>query len=431
MPGPLAGVRILDCTEIIAGPYATAMLSDMGAEVIKVEPVAGEPWRLQAQFIPLESRGFMQFNRGKKGIALNLRDPRGQEALHRLVKTADVMVLNYRPDTPKNLGIDYETVSKINPQLVYVWNTAFGRKGPHANRPGYDIIIQAYSGIMTSWGGERGGHPTTMGTAIADFASSITICWAVTTGLYSREKLGRGQLIDTSLLGTAMALQPGRYFAIDELDHEKIEGLKAGVRELRQEPMAYPELKEKLNLVRERKGGIVAADSPGNVYYRTYRCSDGFIAIGNLSAALRAKFQAAMGFEDPRYGGDPELAVATEKGREIGRQLVEMCEAQFAKKTVAQWLDHLDGHGVPSGPVLFPEELMDDAQVHANGLLADIDHPTVGKMRVVGPPIQFSETPTEAVSGSPILGADTDALLGEVGYTDGDLAALRAAGVIR
>src|SRR5581483_6925224 len=129
MPGPLAGVRILDCTEIIAAPYAAALLSDLGADVIKLEPLEGEPWRLQNQFIPLESRSFMQLNRGKRGITLNLRDERGREVFYRLVPTADVVVLNYRPDTPAKLGIDYETVSSINPGIVYVWNTAFGRKG--------------------------------------------------------------------------------------------------------------------------------------------------------------------------------------------------------------------------------------------------------------------------------------------------------------
>lgn len=430
MAGPLAGVRILDCTEIIAAPYAAALLSDMGAEVIKVEPVAGEPWRLQAQFMPLESRSYMQLNRGKKGITLNLRDPRGQEAFHKLVPTADVIIINYRPDTPKNLGIDYETVSKINPQIVYVWNTAFGRKGPHADRPGYDIIIQAYSGIMTSWGNERGGFPTTMATAIADFASALTISWAVTTGLYSREKIGRGQLIDTSLLGTALALQPGRYFAIDELDHEKIEGMKEGVRNARKLATTYPELKEKVNEVRAR-GGQPLPDSPGNIYYRTYQCSDGYLAVGNLSAALRGKFQVAMNIEDPRYGPDPEIAVNTEKGREVARQLVANCEAQFRSKTVAEWMAYLDKCGVPNGPVLFPEELMDDPQVIENGLLVNVEHAILGKVRMVGPPISFSETPVEARDASPVLSSHTDEVLAEVGYTEAHLQELRADGVIR
>jgi crotonobetainyl-CoA:carnitine CoA-transferase CaiB-like acyl-CoA transferase len=431
MSGPLEGIRILDCTEIIAAPYASSMLSDMGADVIKVEPVAGEPWRLQAQFRPLESRSFVSLNRGKQGITLNLQDERGQEAMHRLVKTADVLLINYRPDTPAKLGIDYDTVSAINPGLVYVWNTAFGRKGPHAHRPGYDIIIQAYSGIMASWGSERGGHPVTMATAIADFTSALTICWAVMTGLYSRERLGKGQLIDTSLLGTAMALQPSRYMVIEEIDRERVEAMKADVRRAREESSTYPELREKVNEARARGAAVAIGDSPGNIYYRTYQCADGFIAVGCLSAALRSKFQAALEVKDPRYSGDPDLAPATEKGREVGRQLVQICEAKFRDQGVEHWLSRLDRFGVPSGPVLFPEELWDDEQVLANGLLVDVVHPTLGKMQMVGPPIQMSDTPLAPQGASPVLGADTDTLLMQVGYSDAEIASLRESGVIR
>jgi formyl-CoA transferase len=430
MPGPLAGVHILDCTEIIAAPYAAALLSDLGAEVTKVEPLEGEPWRLQAQFMPLESRNYMQLNRGKRGITLNLRDPRGQEVIHRLVSWADVLIVNYRPDTPANLGIDYETVSKINPRLVYVWNTAFGRKGPHAHRPGYDIIIQAYSGIMTSWGGERAGAPTTMATAIADFASALVIAWAVTTGLYSREVLGHGQLIDTSLLGTAMTLQPNRFFAIHDLDDEKFDGIKDGVKEARSRAATYAELQD-LVIAARTKGGFGPPDTGGNIYYRTYQCQDGFVAIGNLSAALREKFQAAMGIEDPRYGPDPEYAANTDKGREVGRRLVEVCEAQFREKTVQEWVDYLDRCGVPSGPVLFPEELLDDPQVAANDLLVETEHAMLGKVRMAGPPIKFSETPPEANAASPVLGQHTDEVLASLGYSADEIAGLRAEGVIR
>jgi hypothetical protein len=203
MPGPLAGVRILDCTEIIAAPYGAAMLSDLGAEVIKVEPPAGESWRLQNQFVPLESRSFMQLNRGKKSITLNLRDPRGQEAFYRLVPTADVMILNYRPDTPAKLGIDYETVSKINPGIVYVRNTAFGRKGRRASprlrhhQPG----LQRHHDEL---GARR--RSITMATATPTSRRRHRLL-AVTTGLYDREKRAA---VSSSipLLATSMVLQP-------------------------------------------------------------------------------------------------------------------------------------------------------------------------------------------------------------------------------
>jgi crotonobetainyl-CoA:carnitine CoA-transferase CaiB-like acyl-CoA transferase len=227
-----------------------------------------------------------------------------------------------------------------------------------------------------------------------------------------------------------MVLQPGRFFSIESLDHDKIEGMKEGVQKAREEAESYADLKERVNQARMR-GGAAAADSPGNIYYRTYACKDGYIAVGNLSAALRAKFQTAMGIEDPRYSGDPEIAPATERGREIGRKLVEVCEAKFLDHTVAEWMSYLDACGVPAGPVLFPEELWDDEQVKANGLIVEVEHETFGRVKMAGPPIAFSDTPTEVGPASPVLGRHTDEVLSEVGYSAAELSALRADGVIR
>jgi formyl-CoA transferase len=428
MAGPLEGVRILDCTEIIAAPYACALLSDMGADVLKVEPVGGEAWRLQNQFRPLESRSFMALNRGKRALAVNLRDARGQEIIHGLVRRSDVMVLNYRPDTPARLGIDYETVSALNPRLVYVWNTAFGRDGPHANRPGYDIIIQAYSGLMATLGGQRNGLPTTMPMALADIASALVVAWAVTSGLYARERTGEGQLIDTSLLGTAIALQPNRYFAIEELDRERMEEVRESVREARREATTYEELHARVTEARMRRE--IPPETRGNIYYRTYQCRDGYVAVGCLSAALRAKFCGALGIEDPRYTGDPEYARGSPKFREVGLRLAAEVEAKFAQRTVEEWLAYLDARGVPSGPLMFPEELWDDPQVRENGLIAQVEHPVVGKITTYGPPIRMSKTPLRPRSASPVLGADTDAVLSELGYTPDQAEALRRAGVV-
>ena len=429
MSGALTGIRILDCTEIIAAPYAAALLSDMGADVIKIEPVGGEPWRLQAQFQPLESRSFLALNRGKKGIALDLRDPRGQAIIHSLVETADVLLLNYRPDTPAKLGIDYETVSAINPRLVYVWNTAFGRKGPHAQRPGYDIIIQAYSGLMTSMGGERNGLPTTMPTAFADFSSALVLTWAITAGLFARERTGKGQLVDTSLLATALTMQPNRYFAINNLDREKRAHLREAIAEARRESQSYPELVEVVRLA--RLGRQPVAESGGSIYYRTYQTLDGFIAIGCLSAALREKFCRAMGIVAPRRSGDPGAVPTAEEVREIGRQLTATVEEKFRQKPTEAWLAYLDRCGVPSGPVLFAEELWDDEQVLANDLLINVEHATLGDLEMVGPPVQMSETPSQVQSAPPVLGADTDAILATLGYDAARIESLRQDGVIR
>ena len=193
MPGALDGIKVLEFTQIIAGPFGGMMLSDMGADVIKIEPTQGEPWRLAQQFIPGESKTFMSLNRGKRSLPLDLNDPRATAIVHKLVADVDVVVVNARPDVPANLKIDYETLSAINPRLIYCDNTAFGRQGPHAYRPGYDLIVQAMSGLMAAEGKITNGVPGQItSTAIADFATGLAIAWGVCAALYARERTGKG-----------------------------------------------------------------------------------------------------------------------------------------------------------------------------------------------------------------------------------------------
>src|SRR6202795_555796 len=179
IPGPLAGIRILEFSEIIAAPFAGMLLSDMGADIIKVEPPEGEPWRLFAQFIPTESRTFMSLTRGKRGLTLDLSKPEATEVVQKLVADMDVVTVNYRPDVSTKLGIDYETLSAINPRLIYCDNTAFGRKGPQSHRPGYDIIVQGASGVMAIEGKMLEGVPTLTTIPIADYSTGIMMAWAI------------------------------------------------------------------------------------------------------------------------------------------------------------------------------------------------------------------------------------------------------------
>jgi crotonobetainyl-CoA:carnitine CoA-transferase CaiB-like acyl-CoA transferase len=211
MPGPLEGVRILEFTQIIAGPLGCMLLADMGAEVIKVEPIEGEPWRLTQQFMPLESKTFQSLNRGKQSLSLNLQKPEAQEAIHRLIPSVDVVVSNYRPDVPARLHIDYETLSKIKPDLIYLDSTAFGRKGPWANKGGYDIVVQGASGLTASGGRfDDNGNPILPGpVATADYATGYSIAWGVCAALFYRERTGKGQLVETSLLANALQFQGG------------------------------------------------------------------------------------------------------------------------------------------------------------------------------------------------------------------------------
>ncbi|MBK9344333.1 MAG: CoA transferase [Dehalococcoidia bacterium] len=208
--GPLAGIRVLDLTQVIAGPLGCMLLSDLGAEVIKVEPPEGEPWRLTGQFFPDESKAYQSLNRGKQSVVLNLARPEGQEAVHRLARTCDVVVINSRPDVAKRLGVDYETLKAQRDDIIYLDSTAFGRKGPWAHRPGYDIVAQAASGLLMHrlWLDDRGFPALSGPAAPADFTTGYAIALGVCAALHHRSTTGRGQLVETSLLTNALS-DPG------------------------------------------------------------------------------------------------------------------------------------------------------------------------------------------------------------------------------
>jgi CoA:oxalate CoA-transferase len=420
--GVLDGIKILEFSEIIAAPFAGMLLSDMGAEVIKVEPPGGEPWRLQAQFMPLESRTFMSLNRGKRGLALDLKTDEGREVIHKLVPGIDVVIINYRPDTPYNLGIDYETLSKLNQRLIYVENTAYGRKGPWAYRPGYDIIAQAVTGLMAANQKTNDqGLPQAMSPAMADFSTGISICWAVCAALYSRERTGKGQKVEASLMGTALAVQTGTFMEIDSVDNETLGIMGTRLREARARGASFQEMQK----IRQEMRPLFA-----NAYYRCYFTSDGVVAIGCLSDALRRKAAAAVGVHDPRFE-DPNWNPQDPASREKGMKVVAEAEKIMMTKTTDEWVAIFDAAGVPAGPFRTVDELRTDPQVVENDLIVDLEHPMVGHLKMVGPPLKFSETPSEVRGPSPTLGQHNDEVLAELGYAAAQIESMRAKGVIR
>jgi crotonobetainyl-CoA:carnitine CoA-transferase CaiB-like acyl-CoA transferase len=421
--GPLVGIRVLEFTQIIAGPFGCQNLADMGAEVIKVEPPEGEPWRLFSQFMPGESKVFQSLNRGKKSLVLKLQDAAAQEIVHRLMPSIDVVVINYRPDVPVKLGIDYETLSKIKPDLIYVDNTAWGRKGPWANRPGYDIVAQAVSGLMAAEGktDPRGAPSIITSTAIADYGTGVAIAWAVCAALYHRERTGEGQLVETTLLNTALAFQNSTAMDLPAADALRTMKMQR-VGQLREKGASYPELIAAYQ-------GLQALQAAGNIYYRAYATKDGAIAVGALSPTLWAKVRAAiptefLGFADPNYNPlDPDYAKQAAAG-------VQAVEAQFREKTTEEWLQILENNGVPSGPVNFVEDVMHDPQVLANTIPVQLEHELSGPQTQVGPMLRMSKTPLEAQGASPALGKHTDEVLASAGYAEEQIKALRERGVI-
>ena len=417
MPGPLDGIKIIEFTQIIAAPFGGMLLADMGAEIIKVEPLEGEPWRLHTEFLPKESKTFIGLNRGKKSLPLDLQSPEGLEIAQKLVADADVVIINARPDVPKNLGIDYETLSQINPKIIYCDNTAFGRRGPHGYRPGYDLIVQAMSGLLAADNKVVDGVPQQVtATAVADYTTGVAIAWGVSAALFSRENTGKGQKIDTTLLSTSLLIQGG-FMELEDHGKDEKDELVETLGALREAGLPYTSLLEQQQVY-----------SPFNtafrIYYTTYQTSNDVIAIACLSNRLRKKAADAIGVIDPRFSDDfdpddPDSIDAIES-------LSEQIKSILITKTCQEWLAIFDDAGVPAGPVRFIQELTDDEQVIANDMVVEVNHSLAGKVRMAGPMIQMSETPLEAKSASPALGEHTDQIMLELGYSEEEITDLRS-----
>ena len=419
MAGALEGVRVLDCSQIIAGPMAASLLSEMGADVVKVEPLEGEPWRLQAEIIPKESRTFIGQNRGKRGVAIDFKNPATKEAREALIRWADVLITNYRPGAAEHLGLDYPTVRAVNPAIIYCDNTAWGHEGPDALRRGYDSIAQAMSGLMTAIGIFRNGKPEATGLAPADVLTGAAMAFGVAAALFHRERTGEGQMISTSLLLSALYMQPS-FREITALDDE----LRA------QKLQRLAEARARGATIEEIYNERMAAmpEWAGNVYYRGYQTADGYVMVGCLGPGPRARFRKATGIRDPRY--EEGFEATPENVARVGAELVAECEALFRSKTTAEWLKILDANDIAAGPVRFIEELWDDPQVRANGYVVEYDHPLLGPMRGAAPLVTMSGTPTRVQRSSPVLGGDNDEVLHEAGLDQQQIDALREGGAI-
>jgi len=416
MAGALEGVRVLDCTQIIAGPLAGSLLTEMGADVVKVEPLEGEPWRLQAEIIPKESKAYLTQNRGKRGIALNFKDPASAPIRDALIAWADVLLTNYRPGVPEQLGIDYESARRIKPNIIYAENTAFGKEGPDKDRRGYDIIAQGMSGLTTSNPNIQNNLPMQVGFAPADVMSGLALAWGITAALYHRDRTGEGQAVNTSLMLTALGLQAGSR-EIDAFDTE------ARDRRLATVTAAKARGADIAEIYAERRA--MMPELAGNVYYRPYKTSDGYVVVGCLGPGPRARFREALEFSDPRYepGFDPANL------KHVATRLVANCEEKFLLKSTEEWIAFLDARDVAVGPLKFIEEMWTDSQVAANGFLEEYEHTLLGPLRGPSPIVRMSGTPTRIQRASPALGEHTEEVLCEAGFTPEQAAAFRDQGI--
>ena len=422
MNGPLDGIKVIDFSEIIAGPLAGRLLAEMGANVIKVEPPWGDPWRSTQSFMPNESKSFINYNRGKRSLPLDLTKPQAQQILRQLVPEMDVALVNYRPDVAAKLGVDYETLADLNPRLIYCELTAYGRQGPDSHRPGYDMILQAMSGMMAAEEKTIDGVPQWVWSSpVIDHASGLCMAWCVCAALYSRERTGRGQKVETSLLASALGLMGSRFLQVESRDQEP---RAKALEELATRRAASATFEE---LVAASPGSRRLLHH-GNVYYRVYMTQDGPISVGCLSDPLRRRLLDCLGITDVSL--EPGHDADTPEAQAWARSLMDRAEAAFRQKTLAQWLVLLEEQGIPAGPVRFIEELFDDPQVEANDLVVEVEHQAAGKVKMMGSLAHFSDTPLPAVPASPALGQHVADILQELGYSDEKIASWRGTGIV-
>ncbi len=393
--GPLAGMRVLELAQIMAGPTAGMMLADMGADVIKIEklPQGDDTRAYREPRVNGASAPFLVMNRNKRGIALNLKHERGREVLLRLARDADVLTENYRKGTLEKLGVGYDVLSKLNPGLIYCAVSGYGRSGPFADKGGFDLIAQGFAGLM-SITGEPGRAPVKPGVSIADINAGILAAVGVIAAYVHKLKTGQGQVVDTSLMEAALQ-QTYWHAAIFFATGRSPEPL----------------------------GSAHVLTAP----YQAFRAKDGWVNIGGANQSNWERLCEALGH--PEWKADPRFATNGDRMENLPA-LVEAMNAVLCTRTRAEWIEVLDAAGVPVGPVNTIGEALTHPQVLARGMVAEINHPQTGRFRTIGCPIHFSETPTSVDRPAPLLGEHSREILREAGYADPEIEALLEAGTV-
>ncbi len=374
---PLAGIRVLDLTTVLSGPLCTMMLGDQGADVIKVEPPTGDPARgMGPPFWGGESCEFLALNRNKRSITLDLKSDQGREAFLELCRDADVIVENYRTGVTERLGIDWEVVREINPRLIYASISGFGRTGPRAAEPAYDAIMQAFVGMMAATGHD-GDEPVRVNTSICDIGAAMSANQGILLALMARERTGRGQLVEASMFETQVAWLLYRavgYFATGSAPARKM-----------------------------------GSGAPHVVPYEAYPTADGHIVAGALNDGLYRRMVGTMGL--PELATDPRFA--TNHDRVDNRvELTRLLRERFAEHETKVWVERLTEGGVPHSPVNTVEDVLSDPQTLARDMIAEIEHPVAGTIKVPGIAIKLSDTPGTIRLAPPGLGQHQEEILG-------------------
>ena len=414
---PFAGIRVIEFGQFVAVPFCSQLLAQGGAHVIKVEALEGDPVRQLGQLAEGETRIFLSRNRGKHSLPLALRHDRAATVVDRLLKDADVALMNLRPGLAETLGLDSTTLRRKFPRLVIGTVTPFGERGPDALKAGMDIVVQARSGLMVANGRQQDGRPVPGDPVSADHMCAMTLAFGIAAALLRRATTGEGGEVHTSLLQAALTINNSQMLRIDSIEGDKHLTALRQLHEKRAAGAGYDELRGDNPAAR--------ANSMRSVYFRTYNTRDGWIAVACGSPALRRRFAEAVGFDDPHHGADFDGA------EEHYDRLEKVAEAAFAARTTGEWEATLERAGVPASDVKFPIELLDDTQVEANGMLADIDHPALGRIRAMAPPLSLDQDGFQVVAATARFASETRAILAELGFDDARIDGLVAEGVTR
>ncbi|HEX3097361.1 MAG TPA: CoA transferase [Usitatibacter sp.] len=395
MKGALEGVKVVELAQIMAGPTCGMLLADMGADVIKVEKLpGGDDTRSYSEpQVKGESAAFMILNRGKRGIAVNLKTAGGLEVVKRLLADADVVTENYRKGTLEKLGLGYDVLQKLNPRLVYCAISGYGRTGPYADKGGFDLIAQGFAGLM-SITGEPGGPPVKSGTPVADINAGIFAALGIVSALLARARTGRGQMVETSLMEAGIQQtywQAAIYFAT---------GVNPGP-----------------------SGSAHILTAP----YQAFPTADGWINLGGANQSNWERIVKAIGM--PELGADARFRTNTDRMRNLAALTPLLADA-LKKKPSAHWIAEFEAAGVPVGPVNRIGDMLADPQVKARDMVVETEHPKAGRVKGIGHPIKFSDTPGEMTRPAPLLGQHTREVLGGLGYSAAEIEALERDGAV-